>query len=144
MAGEFLVDGHNAAALFNMRIYRGDGMALLAMNWKKGKPPANFVGFSIEYKEPGGEKFFALKNRLSFPDADASDPNRLSTLRSPIQKFRWVHFPRNADLAGDFFYRVSPVFMNEVNELSYGEVQEAKIQLCRETYLHRLLWAAYW
>jgi phosphatidylserine/phosphatidylglycerophosphate/cardiolipin synthase-like enzyme len=134
MAGEFLVDGHNAAALFNMRIYRGDGMALLAMNWKKGKPPANFVGFSIEYKEPGGEKFFALKNRLSFPDADASDPNRLSTLRSPIQKFRWVHFPRNADLAGDFFYRVSPVFMNEVNELSYGEVQEAKIQLCRETY----------
>ena len=134
MAGEFQVDGHNAAALFTLRIHRGDGMSLVAMNWKKGKPPVNFVGFAIEYKEPGGDKFYALKNRLTFPNASATDPNRLSTLRSPIQKFRWVHFPRNADLEGDFTYRISPVFMNDRNELSYGEVQEAKLELRRETY----------
>jgi hypothetical protein len=134
MSGEFQVDGHNAAALFTLKIHRGDGMSLVAMNWKKGKPPANFVGFTIEYKEPGSDKFYALKNRLSFPNANAADPNRLSTLRSPIQKFRWVHFPRNADLAGDFTYRVSPVFMNDQNELSYGEAQEVKIELRRETY----------
>ena len=134
MVGEFQVDGHNSAALFTLRIHRGDGMSLVAMNWKKGKPPVNFVGFTIEYKEPGGDKFYALKNRLTFPSASATDPNRLSTLRSPIQKFRWVHFPRNAELEGDFTYRISPVFMNDKNELSYGEVQEAKLELRRETY----------
>jgi hypothetical protein len=78
-------------------------MALVAMNWKDGKPPKDFVGFAIEYKEPGGNKFFALKNRLSFLGAGGKvDPNRLSTMRSPIQKFRWVHFPRNAELPGTF------------------------------------------
>jgi len=108
MAAEFQVAGQNAAALFTLKIHRGDGMALLAMNWKSGKPPDNFVGFGIEYKEPGGSTFFALKNRLSFPSAGGGvDPNRLSTLRSPIQKFRWVHFPRNSNLPGEFTYRVS-------------------------------------
>jgi phosphatidylserine/phosphatidylglycerophosphate/cardiolipin synthase-like enzyme len=45
---------------------------------------------------------------------------------SPIQKFRWVHFPRNAELPGEFIYRV-PVFMNDNDELSYGEAQEAAV-----------------
>lgn len=135
MAGEFQVSGQNANAQFTLKLHRGDGMTLVAMNWKKGRPPANFVGFAIEYKEPGGDRFFALKNRLSFPSADGGvDPNRLSTLRSPIQKFRWVHFPRNAELPGEFTYRVTPVFMNAQDELSSGEAQEAAIELRRETY----------
>ncbi|MDB6121342.1 MAG: phospholipase [Pedosphaera sp.] len=105
------------------------------MNWKNGKPPKDFVGFAIEYKEPGGDKFFTLKNRLSFPGAaDEVNPNQLSTRLSPIQKFRWVHFPRNAELSGEFVYKVTPVFMNESDELSYGEPQEAAIELRRETY----------
>ena len=53
---------------------------------------------------------------------------------SPIQKFRWVHFPRNAELAGEFVYKVTPVFMNDADELSYGEPQQAAIELRRETY----------
>jgi len=135
MAGDFQVTGGNGAALFTLKVHRGDGMALLAMNWKGGKPPNDFVGFTIEYKEPGGSKFFALKNRLAFRGVDGSlNPNSLSTRLSPIQKFRWVHFPRNAEMEGDFTYRVTPVFMNEAEELSYGESQEAAIQLRRETY----------
>lgn len=135
MADEFQVNGQNSAALFTLKLHRGDGMALLAMNWKNGKPPESLVGFAIEYKEPGGDKFFALKNRLSFPSAGGGvDQNRLSTLRSPIQKFRWVHFPRNANLPGEFTYRVTPVFMNDQDELSYGEAQVVKIELRRETY----------
>ena len=55
-------------------------------------------------------------------------------MSSPIQKFRWVHFPRNAEIAGEFLYRVTPVFMNELDELSYGDPQEAAIELRRETY----------
>ena len=135
MAGEFQVSGQNKAALFTLKIHRGEGMALLAMNWKDGKPPADFVGFAIEYKEPEGDKFFALKNRLTFAGAGGEvNPNALSTRLSPIQKFRWVHFPRNAELTGEFVYRVSPVFMNDHDELSYGESQDAAIELQRETY----------
>ncbi|MES2564065.1 MAG: phospholipase D-like domain-containing protein [Pseudomonadota bacterium] len=135
MAAEFQVTGTNAAALFTLKMHRGDGMTLLAMNWKSGKPPLDFVGFAIEYKEPGGAKFFSLKNRLCFPGpAGEVNPNTLSTRLSPIQKFRWVHFPRNAEMAGEFVYRVSPVFMNEKDELSYGVSQEVAIELRRETY----------
>src|ERR1044071_7935733 len=121
---EFQVSGTNSAALFTLKLHRGDGMCLLAMNWKKGKPPKELVGFAIEYKEPGGDRFFALKNRIAFPGADGKvNPNKLSTRLSPIQKFRWVHSPRNAEMEGDFVYRVSPVFMNAKDELSYGEPQ---------------------
>ncbi|MBI2411990.1 MAG: phospholipase [Deltaproteobacteria bacterium] len=139
MAGEFQVDGQNAGAQFTLKLHRGDGMTLIAMNWKNEKPPKNLVGFAIEYKEPGGDRFFALKNRLSFPGPNGEvDANRLSTLRSPIQKFRWVHFPRNAELSGEFTYRVTPVFMNDQDELSYGEAQTAAIELRRETYPGKL------
>ncbi len=132
---EFQVSGKNAAALFTLKLHRGEGMTLIAMNWKMGNPPNDFVGFAIEYKEPTGQKFFTLKNRLTFADVNNNtDPNKFSTLRSPIQKFRWVHFPRNADLVGAFSYRITPVFMNNLGELSYGEPQEADIELRRETY----------
>ncbi len=135
MAADFQVRGTNDAALFSLKVHRGDGMALLAMNWKQGEPPADFVGFAIEYREPGGERFFALKNRLGFLRPDGTvDPKTLSTLESPIQKFRWVHFPRNAELEGDFVYRVTPVFMNELDERSLGEPQQVAIELRRDTY----------
>ncbi|HEY7215448.1 MAG TPA: phospholipase D-like domain-containing protein [Thermoanaerobaculia bacterium] len=136
---EFQVSGANSAALFTLKLNRGDGMCLLAMNWKKGKPPKEFVGFAIEYKEPGGDRFFALKNRLAFPGAGGEvDDAKQSTLLSPIQMFRWVHFPRNAELAGAFTYKVTPAFMNDKDELSYGEPQTAKIELRRETHPGKL------
>lgn len=112
-------------------------MCLLAMNWKDAQPPNNFVGFGIDYKETGGTQFFALPNSLSFPGAAAhTGPNAQSSHLSPIQKFRWVHFPLNANLPGLFTYRVTPVFMDitDGNKLSYGEVQQADIELQAETY----------
>lgn len=135
MAGKFQVSGQNAGALFTLKLHRGDGMTLLVMNWKKGEPPLDFVGFAIEYKEPNGHKYFSLKNRLGFLGFENNlNPNSLSTKLSPIQKFRWVHFPRNAEIPGEFAYRVTPVFMNDKDELSYGEMQEVAIELQRETY----------
>jgi phosphatidylserine/phosphatidylglycerophosphate/cardiolipin synthase-like enzyme len=123
------------AALFTLKVHRGDGMALLAMNWRHEAPPVDFVGFAIEYREPSGDRFYPLKNRLAFPTAGGVlNPNQLSTLQSPIQKFRWVHFPRNADLLGEFTYRVTPVFMGADDALSYGEAQTVAIELRRETY----------
>ena len=61
--------GTNQAALFTLKLHRGDGMSLVAMNWKKGKPPNDFVGFAIEYQEPGGDRFYPLNNRIAFPDS---------------------------------------------------------------------------
>ena len=114
-------------------------MVLLAMNWKQGTPPADFVGFAIEYQEPGSSRFWALTNRLRFPGPQSAvDPNAKSTLRSPIQKFRWVHFPLRADLAGAFTYRVTPVFMSAQDVLSLGKPQQLEIELSRETYPDRL------
>ena len=139
MSSEFQVIGQNKSALFTLKLHRGDGMTLVGMNWKNDWPPRDFVGFAIEYKEPDGDRFFTLKNRLTFPGpGGAVDPTRLSTMRSPIQKFRWVHFPRNAELPGEFVYRVTPIFMNGFDELSYGEPQEAAIELRRETYPKQL------
>ena len=135
MSTDFQVDGSNAAAPFTLRVHRGEGMALLAMNWKGGKPPADFVGFAIEYQEPGGNRFYPLNNRIAFRGTEGDvNPNKLSTRLSPIQKFRWVHFPRNANLDGAFVYRVTPVFMDALDKLSYGEAQEATLELRRETY----------
>lgn len=139
MAGDFQVSGTNEAALFTLKVHRGDGMALVAMNWKRGKPPKDFVGFAIESKPPDENKFFPLNNRLTFPNPDGSvNPQQLSTLVSPIQKFRWVHFPRKADQAGKFVYRVTPVFMDEEDRLSRGEPQQAALELRRDTYPGKL------
>jgi phosphatidylserine/phosphatidylglycerophosphate/cardiolipin synthase-like enzyme len=139
MPAEFQVTGHNPKAPFTLKLHRGEGMVLVAMNWKSAKPPKDFVGFAIEYKEPGGDRFFVLKNRLSFPEPDGSvskDPK--PTTVAPIQKFRWVHFPLNAELPGEFLYRVTPVFMNSAGELSYGQPHEVAIELRRETYPRQL------
>jgi len=135
MNDSFQVSGTNAAALFTLKLHRGEGMTLIAMNWKTGTPTDDFVGFAIEYKEPGGNRFYSLDNRLAFPGLAADvNPNKLSTRLSPIQKFRWIHFPRNAELAGAFTYQVTPVFMSSTGTLSYGEPQTAALELRRETY----------
>ncbi len=135
MAGQFSVSGRSAAAPFTLKLHRGDGMTLIAMNWKDGTPTKDFVGFAIEYQQPGRDRFYPLTNRIAFPGPGGkTNPNISSTRLSPIQKFRWVHFPWIADAAGEYVYRVTPVFMNDEDVLSYGESQEASIELRRETY----------
>ena len=135
MSSDFQVLGANSAAPFTLKVYRGEGMVLLAMNWRSGQPPPDLVGFAIQYREPGGDRLFSVQNRLGFlPQAGTVQRRSLPTTLAPIQKFRWVHFPRNAELKGSFLYRVSPVFMNERDELSYGEPQEVSVELRRETY----------
>jgi phosphatidylserine/phosphatidylglycerophosphate/cardiolipin synthase-like enzyme len=139
MAGEFEAIGDSSSAPFTLKVRRGEGTALLSMDWKGDKPPPDdFVGFAIECKPPGDE-LFALDNRLSFPAADGTvDKATKSSKLSPIQKFRWMHYPRDAEVDGEFLYRVSPVFMDDADELSYGDAQEAAIALGGETYPDKL------
>ena len=139
MSNDFQIVAENPKALFSLKLHRGDGMTLLAMNWQTAKPPRDFVGFALEYKEPDGDRYWVIKNRINFPNADGSvNKARTSSRLSPIQKFRWVHFPVNAEKEGQFMYRVTPVFMSALGELSYGEAQEAGITLARETYPGKL------
>lgn len=139
MSKQYEVLGTNASAKFTLKLHRGDGMVLLGMNWKQGKPPANFVGFAIEYKTPKGNEFKPIPNRLSFPKPDGSvNSVTLSSLESPFQKFRWVHFPPEADQAGNFTYRVTPMFMEAPRKLTSGAAQQAKLALQRETYPGKL------
>lgn len=133
MSDAFQVHGRNPKAKFSLTLHRGDGMLLIAMNWKAGRPPRDFVGFAIEYREPGGSRWFALNNRLGFEGVGSGSGSQ-PTLTAPIQKFRWVHFPRNAELDGAFSYRVTPVFMDERDALRLGEPQTADIALRRETW----------
>lgn len=134
-APDYIVHGANSRALFSLTAYRGEGMCLLAMNWKIGMPSNDFVGFFIDYQEPGGAQFFSLNNRITFPEpTDAGKPEGFPTDLAPIQKFRWIHFPRNANIPGFFTYRVKPVFMNGKRAISYGDPQQVGIELEAETY----------
>jgi PLD-like domain len=135
VSSDFQVVGDNDEAPFTLKIHRGEGACLLAMNWKDDRPPDDFVGFAIEYTDPEGNGPFVVKNRLAFLRDDGSVHDETQpTDVAPIQMFRWVHFPRNADLPGDFAYKVSPVFMDEHDKLTLGEAQEAKLELASETY----------
>lgn len=133
----FLVQGQNDKAPFTFAVYRGEGMCMLAMNWKNGPPPNDFVGFTIEYREPQSRKWWPIPNYMTFPgQAAPTGPDSHSSRLSPIQRFRWVHFPYSVDTPGRFHYRVTPVFMRDTStySLDYGEVQEVEIEVMAETY----------
>ncbi len=133
MAGDYRVEGTNAAAPFTLTAHRSEGMALLAMNWRTGRPPDDFVGFGIRYYPPNSTRYFHVTNRLSFQGVPDFGKRQPST-KAPIQKFRWVHFPSNADTPGAFRYIVTPMFMDADDKLHAGEAQEVAIALARETY----------
>lgn len=139
---DFLVRGQNAKAPFTFAAYRGEGMCMLAMNWKDGTPPDDFVGFAIEYREPQSSEWRSIPNYLTFPGEAARDgPDAFSSRLSPHQRFRWVHFPYSVDSPGKFHYRVTPVFMkggDDDHTLSYGEEQEVAIEIMAETYPGRM------
>ncbi len=135
MGDEFEVLGANASAAFSLKVHRGDGMALLGMDWLDPEPPANFVGFAIEYRPPNHARFLALRNRITFatpPSNVGSNPE--SSLFAPIQKFRWVHFPFDPELPGAYRYRVRPAFMDAARAITLGDPQEVDLELRRETW----------
>ena len=134
MKPAFHVVGANSKAPFTLKVHRGDGMALARHELAERPASRNFVGFAIEFREPGGNKFWAVRNRIGFPGQRKkfTDPTIEST-KAPIQKFRWVHFPGNAEKPGKFTYRITPMFMDAGGALSSGEAQTASIALMRET-----------
>ncbi|QMW23416.1 phospholipase D-like domain-containing protein [Sandaracinobacteroides saxicola] len=138
MAERAFVSGRNAAAAFGLRLHRGEGMVLLAMDWRRQRPPRDFVGFAIEVKAPGAADFVALKNRLSFSlDArhlpDDRDTRQNPSILAPFQAFRWMHMPQENARQGEYRYRVTPLFMDAAGALRTGAAQEAATTLMHET-----------
>ena len=135
MGDEIEVLGSNPNAPFKLKVHRGDGMVLLGMDWLDPQPPNDFVGFAIEYRPPNRTNFLALRNRITFATPPSNvGSNRESSLFAPIQKFRWTHFPFDAELPGAYRYRVRPAFMNAARAITLGDAQEVDLELRRETY----------
>src|SRR5436305_6882674 len=124
----------NPTADFTLTLRRGEGMALLAMDWRPGKPPDDFVGFAISYTPPGA-KAKPVYNKLAFPDAGGKlDPKSQPTALAPIQLFRWVHFPPDAEVDGEFQYEVTPVHMAADGTLTHGVAQTESVVLGGDTF----------
>lgn len=100
--------------------YKGDAMTLLAFDLDASLTK-NFVGFSI--RVTAGNRKFYLNNKLFFKPAILKKNNidadkKLSTLYSPIQKYRWVHVPSSEHYVdnpyfGEYTYEVTPRYIKE-------------------------------
>ncbi len=107
--------------LVSARAYKGDAMTLLAFDVDESLLES-FVGFSIRVTQ-GKRKPYYLSNLLSFSPAiltkNGIDRNKkLSSLYSPIQKFRWVHVPSTEHYVkdpfyGEYTYEITPRYLED-------------------------------
>lgn len=117
----------NEVAGFRVKLWRGESACLLGFD--VDQPEDDFVGFAIEFREPGSTDFQNLRNRLSFSAPDAVDGFRnFPTLEAPIQTFRWVHFPWQPK-TGIYTYRVTKMHMPADGTLTKGLSIELPIEL---------------
>ncbi|MEN3296630.1 MAG: hypothetical protein V7642_5883 [Burkholderiales bacterium] len=116
-----------------LKLYRGEGAALLAFDLDAEQATDDFVGFTIEVKYPGSQQWGALHNRIHFGYPEGPDrPRSYSSREAPIQKFRWIHVPTDLK-EGDFRYRVTAKYMQADGSLRSGAQVEAAISLKPET-----------
>lgn len=102
-----------------LKLYRGEGMALLAFDLDVNRATPDFVGFAIEFKPPKSHDWFPLLNRLRFDGAPEHPNHRYSSLDAPFQKFRWTHVPTQV-VRGDYAYRVTARYMRPDGSLTSG------------------------
>ena len=115
------------------KLYRGEGVALLAFDLEKEKATNDFVGFSVEVKYPGSPRWGALRNRLHFDNPpNLERPRSFRSTEAPFQKFRWVHVPTETP-EGEFQYRVTVKYMDAHGALFDGPSVENAISLAPAT-----------
>jgi PLD-like domain len=131
MTDDFRAEGVNADAAFSMTLHRGEGMLLVAMDWRLGgEPPRDFVGFAIEYRLDGADVFTNVHASKAFPGRKP----RAATIEAPIQLFRWVVFPYQDFVEGRYEFRVTAMHMDDRQTLRRGDAQTATLQLGTATY----------
>lgn len=102
------------------KLYRGEGVSLLAFDLDQAEATSEFVGFSVEVQYPGSSHWGALKNRLHFDYPPVSDqPRSFRSTEAPFQKFRWIHVPTETP-PGEFRYRVTARYLDSSGALQAG------------------------
>jgi len=131
VAGEF--ESKESSGGLTFKLYRGEGVGLLAFDLDPAEATDDFAGFAIEVKYPGATRWGPLRNRLRF-DAPPSPTLARSfpSTDAPFQKFRWIHVPRDT-AAGEFRYRVSARYMQPDGSLTTGSSVENAITLHPES-----------
>jgi hypothetical protein len=131
MATEF--ERKESAGGLTFKLYRGEGVALLAFDLDQAQATDDFVGLSVEVQYPDSTHWGALKNRLHFDyPPDVERPRSFRSTEAPFQKFRWIHVPTEVK-QGEFRYRVTALYMDAAGVLSAGPQVENAISLEPQT-----------
>ncbi len=131
MAGDF--ERKESASGLTFKLYRGEGVALLAFDLEPPQASDDFVGFAVEVQYPGSNHWGALRNRLHFVFPPVPEqPRSFRSTEAPFQKFRWIHVPTETP-AGEFRYRVTARYMDAGGTLHDGAQVENAISLAPQT-----------
>lgn len=119
-------------------VHRGDGAALLCFDVEE-KLADDLAGFAVECVPPTGDPY-PLLNRLSFEQeiTAATKPSEREwtpTDEAPIQKFHWIHYPKDVP-EGAFTYRATAMLFKEGSETAVvpGPTAETSLELRDEGY----------
>lgn len=127
MSNEF--ERKDSSGGLTFKVYRGEGVALLAFDLDPAQATNDFVGFAVEVKYPGSNSFGALRNRLHFDlPPNLERPRSFRSTEAPFQKFRWIHVPTEVG-GGEFRYRVTAKYMQASGQLTSGPKVENAISL---------------
>jgi hypothetical protein len=101
---------------FSFKVYGGAQMTLLTMDLAEQPAAGTFAGFTLEYTGPNTPRR-PIKNLLNFAGTDAIT----SSVDSPFQSFKWVHFPGSYSQIpvpfGDWDYHATPRFFDANKKL---------------------------
>jgi hypothetical protein len=121
-----------------LSVHRGDGAALLAFDVDEKLAP-DLAGFAVECVPPQGDPY-PLLNRLNFArkvtaGTTPSERRWTSTFKAPIQKFHWIHYPKDVP-PGEFTYRATAMLFaaGEETKLKRGPSKECSLELRDEGY----------
>jgi len=131
MANEF--ERKTTSAGLTFKLYRGEGVALLAFDLEPAQATDDFVGFTVEVRYPDSNHWGALRNRLHFDyPPEPERPRSFPSTAAPFQKFRWIHVPTEVK-PGEFGYRVTARYMDAAGVLRSGAQVENSISLVPQT-----------
>jgi hypothetical protein len=114
-----------------VKVYRGDGAAMLAFNVDKGKTK-KLAGFAIKRTAPDGKSTY-LPNRLSFAtgvtsDSKAEEIGGHPSSEAPFQKFRWIDIPEEMH-PGDFRYDVTAMYFDKGDKFMAGPTVDVSLEI---------------
>jgi hypothetical protein len=114
-----------------VKLYRGDGSAMLAFNVDKGKAK-NLAGFAVKRTAPDGKSIY-LPNMLGFTSCVTTETKTEEiegqpSNEAPFQKFRWLDVPEEMQ-PGDFRYDVTAMYFDKGDKLMAGPTLDVSLEI---------------